>query len=117
MSRWNCDLDGKTQICSVVTGDGQEKEASHAEVLTRFAALAGVLSLLVFSAVAVAASPHFIGTPQASVSGNALTVTFKAAGLGNVDAATFNLSGTVLVSSRCYTKSGNKPQAANKRKR
>ena len=78
------------------------------------AALAGVLSLLVFSAVAVAASPHFIGTPQASVSGNTLTVTFKAAGLGNVDEATFNLSGTVLVSSRCYTKSGNKPQAANK---
>jgi hypothetical protein len=35
------------------------------------------------------------------------------AGLGNVPSATFSLEGTVDVSSRCYTKSGNKPQAAN----
>ena len=36
------------------------------------------------------------------------------AGLGNVETATFSLEGTATVSSRCYTKSGNKPQAANK---
>jgi hypothetical protein len=36
------------------------------------------------------------------------------AGLGNVPSATFSLQGPVTVSSRCYTKSGNKPQAANK---
>jgi hypothetical protein len=67
-----------------------------------------------FSAVAVAASPHFIGTPTITQSGNSLVVNFKAAGLGNVSSATFSLTGTVGVSSRCYTKSGNKPQAANK---
>jgi hypothetical protein len=61
-----------------------------------------------------AASPHFIGTPSLSVNGSTITVTFKAAGLGNIEEASFTLSGDVTVSSRCYTKSGNKPQAANK---
>jgi hypothetical protein len=69
---------------------------------------------LVLLAPALAANPHFVGTPQASVSGDTLTVTFKAAGLGNADEANFLLEGTAIVSSRCYTKSGNKPQAANK---
>jgi hypothetical protein len=77
-----------------------------------------MLAALGFAAVSVspalAASPHFIGTPTATVSGNSLTVNFKAAGLGNSSTVDFNLSGTVNVSSRCYTKSGNKPQAANK---
>jgi hypothetical protein len=63
---------------------------------------------------ALAANAHFIGTPQATVSGNTLTVTASVAGLGNAEGATFTLSGPVTVSSRCYTKSGNKPQAANK---
>jgi hypothetical protein len=76
--------------------------------------LAGLVSLLVFSSVAVAASPHFIGTPTASVSGNSLTVSFKAAGLGNATGATFTLTGTVQVYSRCYNHGGNKPQADNK---
>jgi hypothetical protein len=31
-----------------------------------------------------------------------------------VPSATFSLVGTIDVSSRCYTRSGNKPQAANK---
>ena len=78
------------------------------------AVLAGLVSVLVFSAVAVAASPHFIGTPSATVSGNTLTVTFKAAGLGNAEGATFNLTGNVEVFSRCYNHGGNKPQADNK---
>jgi hypothetical protein len=78
------------------------------------AALVGVLSVLAISAVAVAASPHFIGTPSATVSGNSLTVSFSAAGLGNATGAEFTLSGPVTVNSRCYTKSGNTPQAANK---
>ena len=78
------------------------------------AVLAGLLSLLVFSAVAVAASPHFIGTPTATVSSSALTVNFKAAGLGNAAGATFNLTGNVEVFSRCYNRGGNKPQADNK---
>jgi hypothetical protein len=77
-----------------------------------------VLASLGFAAVSVspalATSPHFIGTPTATVSGNSLVINFKAAGLGNVGTAVWNLDGTVTVSSRCYTKSGNKPQAANK---
>jgi type II secretory pathway pseudopilin PulG len=63
---------------------------------------------------AYAASPHFIGTPSLTQQGNSLLITFKAAGLGNAAGADFSLTGTVNVSSRCYTKSGNKPQAANK---
>jgi type II secretory pathway pseudopilin PulG len=77
-----------------------------------------VAAVLAFAAVAatpaLAASPHFVGTPSATVSGNTLTVTFKAAGLGNETTVPITLSGDVTVGSRCYTKSGNKPQAANK---
>jgi hypothetical protein len=74
-----------------------------------------VLVAAVLSATPVlAASPHFIGTPTATTSGNTLTVKFKAAGLGNAPTADFTLTGTATVSSRCYTKSNNKPQAANK---
>ena len=78
----------------------------------------GVMAVFALSAFAatsaMADSPHFIGTPSATVSGNSLLVTFKAAGLGTGNYADFSLTGTVDVSSRCYTKSGNKPQAANK---
>ena len=76
--------------------------------------LAALLATGALASSAVAASPHFVGTPQATVSGNSLTVTFKAAGLGNSSTVDFALNGDVNVSSRCYTKSGNKPQAANK---
>jgi len=63
---------------------------------------------------ALAASPHIVSGPDVSVSGNTLTVTASIAGLGNVPSADFALEGTVTVSSRCYTKKGNTPQAANK---
>ena len=63
---------------------------------------------------ALAASPHVVKGPDVSVSGNTLTVTASIAGLGNVPFADFSLTGTVTVSSRCYTRSGNTPQAANK---
>jgi hypothetical protein len=76
--------------------------------------LTGILATAAFAAPAVAASPHFIGTPQLTQNSTSIVVTFKAAGLGNTDVANFSLSGNVDVSSRCYTKSGNKPQAANK---
>jgi len=79
-----------------------------------FAIFASLLITGMLASSASAASPHFIGDPQASTSGNSLTVTFKAAGLGNISTADFSLVGTVEVSSRCFTKSGNKPQAANK---
>jgi len=76
--------------------------------------LAGLLVTGVLASAALAASPHFIGTPQANVQGNSLLITFKAAGLGNSATVDFTLSGDVNVSSRCYTRSGHKPQAANK---
>jgi hypothetical protein len=63
--------------------------------------------------VALAASPHIVGSPTTTVSGNSLILSSSVAGLGNVPSAMFSLEGTVDVSSRCYTKSGNKPQAAN----
>jgi len=78
------------------------------------AILAGLLVTGVLAGTALAASPHFIGTPSAMVSGNSLIVSFKAAGLGNSSTADFSLDGDINVDSRCYTKSGNKPQAANK---
>jgi hypothetical protein len=59
-------------------------------------------------------SPHFIGTPQATVSGNSLNITASVAGLGTADSAEFSLTGDVNVFSRCYNKGGNKPQADNK---
>jgi hypothetical protein len=74
----------------------------------------GATILALSAGSALAASAHFIGTPQATVSGNTLTVTASVAGLGNAEGADFSLTGDVTVNSRCYTKSGNKPQAANK---
>ena len=79
--------------------------------------IVGVVSatmLLMGATAAFADNPHIVGTPTATVSGNTLTLSASVAGLGNVPSATFDLVGTADVSSRCYTKSGNKPQAANK---
>jgi len=77
--------------------------------------VATVFATLFMGATAAwADSPHIVGTPTSSVSGNSLTVSASVAGLGNVPSATFSLEGSATVSSRCYTKSGNKPQAANK---
>jgi hypothetical protein len=77
-------------------------------------AVAAFVATVLSAAPVLAANPHFIGTPTATTSGSTLTVKFKAAGLGNAPTADFTLTGTATVSSRCYTKSNNKPQAANK---
>jgi hypothetical protein len=71
-------------------------------------------TLLMGSTAAWADSPHIVGSPSTTVSGNSLILSASVAGLGNVETATFSLEGSVNVSSRCFTKSGNKPQAANK---
>jgi hypothetical protein len=74
----------------------------------------------VFAAqVALADSPHFVQGPTTSttVSGNTvdLNLSFKAAGLGNASAyATWSLTGSGTIFSRCYNHGGNKPQADNK---
>ena len=77
--------------------------------------VATVLATMALGATgAWAENAHIVGSPSATVSGNTLTLSASVAGLGNVPSATFSLQGPVTVSSRCYTKSGNKPQAANK---
>ena len=75
---------------------------------------AALLLTLALAGTALAANAHLIGSVGVSTSGNTLTITASIAGLGNVPTASFNLSGTVDVSSRCYTRKGNTPQAANK---
>ncbi|MEO6020580.1 MAG: hypothetical protein ABIP45_10080 [Knoellia sp.] len=73
-----------------------------------FLVLIGLLLAAFTATSAQAASAHFVKGPSGSVSGNTLTVTFKAAGLGNAsETATFSLTGTVTVESQCYTRSGN----------
>ena len=63
---------------------------------------------LALASTAVAASPHYIRGPDATVSGNSLTVSWKAAGLGNTtESVDFSLTGTANVTSQCFTRSGN----------
>jgi hypothetical protein len=79
-------------------------------------ALVGAVALtLVMTTGVLAASPHYVQGPTVTVSSTALTVSGKAAGLGNAaDTADASLTGTVDVFSRCYNRGGNKPQADNK---
>jgi len=71
--------------------------------------LVGVLAVAAMAVpAALADSPHYIKGPSVTVSGNSLTVSFKAAGLGNTTtSADFSLEGTADVTSQCYTKTGN----------
>ena len=67
-----------------------------------------VAAFALTTAVAVADSPHYVKGPSATVQGNSLVVSWKAAGLGNtVTSADFALSGTVTATAQCFTKSGN----------
>jgi hypothetical protein len=71
--------------------------------------------LAVWSSPAMADSPHYVKGPTATVEGNSLVVTWKAAGLGNtVTTVDFNLTGTVTTSSQCFTRSGNPVQGVPK---
>jgi hypothetical protein len=81
--------------------------------------LIGVLAVaaLALAPAAVAASPHYIRGPTATVDeeNNSLVVSFKAAGLGDSDTVDFALTGTVKVESQCFTKSGNPVQGVPKK--
>src|ERR1700751_4231204 len=71
-----------------------------------------VSAVLATAAIAVPAafadSPHYVQGPTATVSGNTLVFSWKAAGLGNtLTSADFTLTGTVTTTSQCFTKSGN----------
>jgi hypothetical protein len=65
-------------------------------------------AVVMVAGVAQADSPHYVKGPTATVEGNSLVVSWKAAGLGNtVTSANFALTGTVTTTSQCFTKSGN----------
>ena len=51
--------------------------------MKRYLVLLIGVGALALASTAVAASPHYIRGPDATVSGNSLTVSWKAAGLGN----------------------------------
>jgi hypothetical protein len=59
---------------------------------------------------AFAGSPHFVGTPTVSTSGNTITVTAKEAGLGDEAQIVATLDGTAS----CINGGGNHPKAVNK---
>ena len=72
------------------------------------AALFAILALAVPSAWA--GSPHFVGTPTVTTSGNTLTVSAKEAGLGGEAQIVAVLSGTAA----CINGGSNHPKATNK---
>jgi hypothetical protein len=85
-------------------------------VLRKTGILIAVLTALVITVGAtLAANGHYVVGPNVSVSNTALTISGKAAGLGQGSTtANWTLTGSVDVFSRCYNRGGNKPQADNK---
>jgi hypothetical protein len=80
-------------------------------MLKRLAAVAALtVSLIGLSAPAYAGSPHFVGDPQASLSGSTLTVSGKEAGLGDEDQIRVEVTAEVA----CVNRGGHNPSAENK---
>jgi hypothetical protein len=75
-----------------------------------FVVLIAFLSLALGAQVAFAGSPHFVGTPTISRSGDSLTVSGKVAGLGDETQITVLLSADVA----CVNPGTNEPKAENK---
>ena len=81
----------------------------------RLLVLAFAVAALALAPVALAASPHYVRGPTATVEGNSLVVSWKAAGLGNaIETVDFRLTGTVTVTAKCFTRSGNPVQGVPK---
>jgi hypothetical protein len=74
------------------------------------------IALVVMTAVVItvgstlAASGHYVKGPSVSVSGNTVTVSGKAAGLGNIPSTDITLSGSITLESYCVNHGSNKPQ-------
>ena len=67
-----------------------------------------LIAAAVFAAVAVAQSPHFIGTPSCTKSTTTgLTCSGKAAGLGNEPANVFLTADSITATYECVNKGGN----------
>lgn len=74
-----------------------------------------VAMVVLLGGVALAAAPHFVGTPTASIDGDGdLAVKFKIAGLGDAQQTLVSISADATAVFGCRTKSGNFPSAANK---
>jgi hypothetical protein len=77
--------------------------------------LAAMLATAAVAVPAAFAAEHYQVGPNVNVSGNSLTVSWKAVGLGNtVESADFTLTGTINVTSQCFTRSGNPVQGVPK---
>jgi hypothetical protein len=76
-------------------------------ILTTLTLAAALLAAV--AAPAWAGSPHFVGDPTISRTGDALTVTFKVAGLGNEDQTI-----TLTADASCVNPGNNEPKAENK---
>ena len=67
-----------------------------------------VAVVAVFASVAIAQSPHFIGTPTcAKATNGSLTCSGKAAGLGNGPTEAFLTAGSVVANYECVNHGGN----------
>jgi hypothetical protein len=79
--------------------------------MKRIVFLLAPLFAVVFAAPpALAGSPHFVGAPVVTASGDTVTVSAKEAGLGDEAQIIAVLSGVA----GCVNPGGNRPQAANK---
>jgi hypothetical protein len=68
------------------------------------------LAVVAMALPAWAGSPHFVGTPTYTISGNTVTVSAKEAGLGDEDQINVTLSGTA----ECINGGSKHPSASNK---
>jgi hypothetical protein len=73
-------------------------------------AFAAAVLLLLLPTAAYAGSPHFVGAPTVTRSGDTLTVSGKVAGLGNED----QIHVAVTADVQCVNPGNNEPQAENK---
>lgn len=73
-------------------------------------AVATLLALGLMATAAQAGSPHFVGTPTVTISGNTASVSGKVAGLGNEDSITVTATATVA----CLNPGQQFPDADNK---
>lgn len=71
-------------------------------------------SLIVASGAALAASPHFVRGPTATLSSPDVTVTWKEAGLGDTVMIDYEASADAIAKYQCVNHGGNCPAASNK---
>ncbi len=78
------------------------------------AVIGTAVALALVTSPALAQNGQWNTGPTLVLQGTNLLLSGKATGLGNATGVNFIVTGTIHVSSRCYTRKGNTPQAANK---